>query len=227
MWPALIAAGASLVGGMMNNSASKANADSTNDFNAQQAQANRDFQERMSNTAYQRGVADMEKAGLNPMLAYSQGPAQVPTGSSASGVVAQVENPVPKAVQAFQSVSSAQQAQAQVEQTKATVNNINADTANKLADNPYISIRGDASRAQGELYAQQAHGAELDVRSKQALLPYLVQKISSDITSNLASAYSARATGSLMAKKAQGFSSNAALADQWMGLAKHVVPFTH
>ena len=55
------------------------------DFSAEQAQLNRDWQERMSNTAYQRAMQDLKNAGLNPILAYSQGGAATTSGSSASG----------------------------------------------------------------------------------------------------------------------------------------------
>lgn len=54
------------------------------DFNAEQAQQNRSFQENMANTSYQRRVEDLKAAGLSPMLAYSQGGAAVPTGGQAS-----------------------------------------------------------------------------------------------------------------------------------------------
>lgn len=55
-------------------------------FSAEEAEKNRQFQKMMSDTAYQRAMADMKAAGLNPILAAQNGGASTPSGSSANGV---------------------------------------------------------------------------------------------------------------------------------------------
>lgn len=70
VFASLVSAVGNIVGSMGANSARSRAADKQNEFSLM-----------MSNTAYQRGMEDMKKAGLNPILAYRQGPATSPGGA--------------------------------------------------------------------------------------------------------------------------------------------------
>lgn len=119
MWPALIAA----AGQALSNDQNSDEATWARESSAFQAQKNMDFQALMRSTQYQTATQDMMKAGLNPMLAYSQGGAGTPGGAQGAPVQAtQMRNP-------FEGLSATTAAQirnldAQTQKTKAETEEI-------------------------------------------------------------------------------------------------------
>lgn len=172
-----------------NNSAFNATEAATNrQFNAEQAQDNRAFQESQAvkqmafqqqnaDTVWQRGTRDMLAAGLNPMLAYSQGGNPAPQGASghgsaASGSAAQAGQPGNmQNTLAAAGASATQWAQ---------VENIQADTDKKIAEADLtrhqshtekgrpsnVAADTERIRKQGELFVRQADLT--DTQNKQA-----------------------------------------------------------
>lgn len=72
-----------LTGASANNAFNAEQAKITREFNSAEAKKDRDWQEYMSNTAYQRQVQDMINAGINPASIGGDG-ASVPGGATAS-----------------------------------------------------------------------------------------------------------------------------------------------
>lgn len=113
------AAAASIAGGLINSALGFAGQNWLNqrsyDFNANEAQKQRDFEEYMSSSAYQRAVADMKAAGINPGVALSQGASQssTPTGAAAHGSSGQMINPNINLSSAFLNMASRDKSLAQ------------------------------------------------------------------------------------------------------------------
>jgi len=137
IWPAVIGAVGGLIGGAMSyRGASNANALNKRlareqmAFSQASSREQMQFQERMSNTAYQRAVADMTAAGINPILAFNQGGASTPGGSSASGAMATMQNELGAGVStALQSMM----VKANIDQTKALTELAKADLPERRA----------------------------------------------------------------------------------------------
>ena len=118
-----IGAGISAIGQASANETNLKIAADTREFNSREAAIARDWQQGMSATAYQRAMADMKAAGLNPMSAFSQGGASVGSGSTASSSNTSVDSELGGM---GETLSRAVQSALQVEQIEAGIRDTNA-----------------------------------------------------------------------------------------------------
>ena len=160
--------------------------------NKQRAQEQREWQERMDNSKYQRGVKDLEAAGLNPMLAYHGMSGSTPSGALA--VAAQ--NELGGAAEAFRSSRSTTAdvglKKEQERSTEAATDklkqdtavgraqevNLAADSALKLQTARTSSATEARERAQADLARVQA-AATQDQRARDSALAPLYNVIES------------------------------------------------
>jgi predicted ribosome quality control (RQC) complex YloA/Tae2 family protein len=151
---AVAAAALGYIGGERRNAAS-----------AKAAQKQMDFQREMSNTSYQRQIADLKAAGINPMLVSRLGGASTPAGS-----MPQFENIGASAASAYaaaqSSGASAKQAdtaetlsESQVKQIDATVEKIKEETKN-------VPIEAERLRKTVELLFSQTVNVAQNTRSQ-------------------------------------------------------------
>lgn len=112
------------------------------DWNAEQAKISRDWQEKMSNSARQRAVEDLKKAGLNPILASgATGQASTPSGATGQGAqpgsykTFAANNVASGAVNsALDIFSTLQRLSNETNLNKAQVRNMDTSNANVAAD---------------------------------------------------------------------------------------------
>lgn len=140
-----------------------------NEAQADQAAAANAFSAQQFASRYQTTVKDMEAAGLNPMLAYSQG-----GGSPPSGQQAQMQDTVTPAVESFNRTrATASQNALQGAQVK----NVEADTENKQAQ--AANIRADTllKGAQQNLAGASADQARTNIGYLEAQSKRIVEEI--------------------------------------------------
>lgn len=163
-----ISAGASYLGGQNTNNQSMENQLQAQQFNAKESQNAKEAALYMSNTAYQRSMADMKAAGLNPILAYMKGGASGFSGGQASSPA-----PAPVVDKLGHAVSSAMagmRLKAELDNMKETNKNLTQQNSNLKADEQYRQMETIRSGVEASRAASETRRTESDTEIKREVL---------------------------------------------------------
>lgn len=145
------------------------------------------FSERMSSTAHQREVKDMQAAGINPMMSAH--------GSGASSPQGQSPELGEGATRGASSGLAAQQAMASIALTKAQTRE--TDKRADFTEQQIVDIMNQMQAGKFELIAQQVRSGALDIEQKRRLMPYLVARAKEEVGLTTASASAVKARAAL------------------------------
>lgn len=180
----IISGGLSYYGGLQRNAATQELSAKQREYNRLEAAMDREWKTYMSNTAHQRGIADLKAAGLNPMISAMQGGASTPAGTPASMSIPQIVDAVTPAVNSYWSSQSASsqiglqkqqtvKTQAEYQKTEQEIRNLKA--AERLTEGQVEKIAEEIVKVKREimLTMENAIGKSLENADRQIVTEFL------------------------------------------------------